>query len=82
MKYKNYIKVDYNNGVSKYVTRISRSSFFTDDGTEAMSFGLNTAKDILYGIVANFYHAHIEIHPDFVVLCNPFKENENNETND
>ena len=76
MKYKNYVKVCYNNGVEKYVTRVRGSMFFTDDGTEALAMGITAAKDMLYGLACNFYHAHIEIHPDYVVLFNPAKENE------
>ena len=77
MKYKNYVKVDYINGVSKYVTRVSGNRFFTDDGTEALAMGINSAKDMVYGMACNFYHAHVEIHPDYVVLTNPYIEGDN-----
>lgn len=77
MKYKNYIKIRYANGVEKYITRMKNSTkqFFTDDGTEALAFGINSAKDMLYYLACNYYHAYIEVHPDFHIVCNPVKEN-------
>lgn len=78
MKFKNYIKVEYANGESKYITRIKNSTkqFFTDDGTEALAFGINNAKDMLYCLACNYYHAFIEVRPDFHIVCNPTKEGE------
>lgn len=78
MKYKNYIKIRYANGVEKYITRMKNSTkqFFTDDGTEALAFGINSAKDMLYCLACNYYYAYIEVHPDFHIVCNPVKEND------
>lgn len=76
MKFKNYVKIQYANGESKYITRINHftKQFFTDDGTEALAFGINAAKDMLYCLACNYYHAYIEVCPDYYVLANPVKE--------
>lgn len=70
MKYNYFIKVDT---YGKYITTTNGSWFNCEDGKKAKKFTISTAKDILYGLVCNFFQAHIEIHPSYFEAENPVR---------
>ena len=67
LKYKYYVAVKVSKRTWRYVTAILPHHYAEWKNNEkAMDFSLSTAKDLVFGLTANYFLARIEMYPDFV----------------
>lgn len=67
MKYKYYVAVKTGKRTWRYVTAILPHHYAEwKNNKKAKEFSLSTAKDLVFGLTANFHLAKIEMYPDFV----------------
>ena len=73
MKYKYYVAILFQGGVYRFVTgtdNATRTALW-ESGKPARSFQLSTAKDLVFGLVANCYPAVVVTAPAYYELANP-----------
>lgn len=71
MKFRNYIAVKQDDESWKYVTGTRPHHIVVwEDDMPAKDFNITMAKDMLWGLTANFFRARIEIFPDFAIVGN------------
>jgi len=67
MKYKYYVAVKTGKKTWRYVTAILPHHFAEwKNNKKAKEFSLFMAKDLVFGLTANYFFARIEMYPDFV----------------
>ena len=72
MKYKYYIGIIGEGNQIKYVTKINNATrtALWEDGKPALKMSLTNAKDLVYGLVCNWFSAVVITAPVGMVLAN------------